>query len=505
LLEEMAGMGQNPPAAMEYAPKLKLFLLALGFVLPFSVDAEEKEKEKGNTGKKPALKLENPGMEEGGVIPVGWHGKFGSSVVTRDTSVFRSGKASLSVDRTLQEDQKNASAHQMIPVTAGVKLKVSGWVRVEGEAKARFMAQFFDDRFTTNEGYPVKMLESPQDWAYGETELTVPEHATRMALALYVEGKGRGWLDDVKLRSDDAKIAVAKASPGPKTNTVDEPAEASQIPVTARPGYFPEHPRAWSAFHESQVRRAKEGGIEVVFLGDSLTQNWTTTGREAWTKHFEPLKAVAFGIGGDKTGNLLWRLDQGLLGKTAPKVVVLMAGVNNVWSGKNSSVEIVEGLRAVVKKIRTKTPSSKVLVLGVLPVGERLTDVARQRVTELNVLAAGLQDGDNGVKFADFSRKFIRRDGGLMDSLYLPDNLHLTAKGYETLAKELVPVVLELVKAVDDAAAKVAEAKAAAEAEAKAKAEAESKAKAEAKADSDAEADAEVPGTPDASPGPAAE
>jgi hypothetical protein len=179
--------------------------------------------------------------------------------------------------------------------------------------------------------------------------------------------------------------------------------------------------------------------------------------------------------------------------------------VNNVWSGKNSSVEIVEGLRAVVKKIRTKTPSSKVLVLGVLPVGERLTDVARQRVTELNVLAAGLQDGDNGVKFADFSRKFIRRDGGLMDSLYLPDNLHLTAKGYETLAKELVPVVLELVKAVDDAAAKVAEAKAAAEAEAKAKAEAESKAKAEAKADSDAEADAEVPGTPDASPGPAAE
>ncbi|MEZ0387259.1 MAG: GDSL-type esterase/lipase family protein, partial [Verrucomicrobium sp.] len=204
---------------------------------------------------------------------------------------------------------------------------------------------------------------------------------------------------------------------------------------------------AWQLFHESQVRQARNETMDVVFIGDSLIQGWTTVGRESWSKNFEPLKAACFGIASDTTGNVLWRLDNGLLDFHAPKVVVLMVGASNLWSGRNTSEEIVDGYRAIVEKLRTKVPDAQILVLGVLPVAPALTDLARQRATELNVLAAQLNDW-NRVKFANFAPKFIRRDGRLQDEFYQADNMNLTAKGYEAFAKELTPIVMEMLKPI---------------------------------------------------------
>jgi lysophospholipase L1-like esterase len=134
-----------------------------------------------------------------------------------------------------------------------------------------------------------------------------------------------------------------------------------------------------------------------------------------------------------------------------PKVVVLMVGVNNLWSGKNSSEEIVAGLRAVVEKLRSKVPDSQILVLGLLPVGADLTDVNRQRATEFNVLAAQLEEWNN-VSFLNPGMKFLRRDGKLIEGLFQSDNIHLTAKGYDLFAKELTPAVMDLLKPAAPAA-----------------------------------------------------
>lgn len=386
------------------------------------------------------IAFENPDMEIGGEVPEGWRGRFGKVAVTRDTVVAHGGNASLSVQNT---STGSGCAHQMITVKPGLKLKLGGWIRSSVGSKINFAAQFFNDKFTWNEFVEVKALEGFQDWQQAEKEITVPEQASRMAISLYVNGVGQAWLDDVVLTAERATVEVRAPASNPLPP--QEPADLKLIPTTALPGYYPQYPRAWMAFHESNLKRAKQGGIDVLFLGDSITQGWNGAGKEFWDKHFVPLKAASFGIGGDTTGNVLWRLEHGELDGLAPKVVVLLIGVNNVWSGKNSGEQIAGGIRAVVEKLRNKLPQSKVLVLGVLPIGATAEDLGRWRVKDLNGHAAMLDDGAM-VKYVDLGPKLLQKNGKLLEGAYAADNLHLTSKGYEVLAKELVPVVTEMMK-----------------------------------------------------------
>jgi lysophospholipase L1-like esterase len=180
-------------------------------------------------------------------------------------------------------------------------------------------------------------------------------------------------------------------------------------------------------------------------MGDSITQGWGLAGKEAWETSFAPLNAANFGIGGDKTGNVLWRLDHGELDGISPKLVVLMIGVNNLWSGKNTGEEIAGGIRAIVEKLRAKLPQAKVLVLGVLPIDPNRDGIGRLKAQEINVHAARLDDGMM-VKFFDAGRKLVDKNGRLLEGAYLPDHLHLTAKGYDLLAMDLLPVVMEMLK-----------------------------------------------------------
>jgi lysophospholipase L1-like esterase len=384
--------------------------------------------------------LQNPGMESGRDVPEGWRGKFGKVVVIRDTQTFHSGTASLSVQNT---GGGSGSGHQMIAVKAGAKMKLGGWIKSSEGTKVNFAAQFFDEKFTWNDFLQVKYLEGAQDWQEAEKEFTVPAQATRMAIALYVDGVGRAWLDDVTLTVEGGTVEVQTPAPDPKPPK--EPMDAKLIPTTPLPGYYAEYPKAWMVFHEADLKRAKQGGVDLLFLGDSLTQGWTGAGKELWDKTFAPLNAANFGIGGDKTGNVLWRLDHGEVDGLSPKVVVLMIGVNNLWSGKNTGEEIAGGIRSIVEKLRAKLPQTKVLILGVLPIGDKSEDVGRIKAKEINDHAAKLDDGAM-VRFADFGAKLLQKNGRLLDGAYLPDHLHLTAKGYDVLAQELLPMVMEMMK-----------------------------------------------------------
>lgn len=186
----------------------------------------------------------------------------------------------------------------------------------------------------------------------------------------------------------------------------------------------------WMKRHELINSRAVPGQVDVVFLGDSITQGWEGAGKAAWEKYFTPRKAMNAGIGGDRTQHVLWRLDNGNIKGITPKVAVLMIGTNN--SGANTSEQIADGVKAIVAKLREKLPETKVLVLAIFPRGPDKND-ARRKVNEgANALIKKLGD-DKHVFYMDIGAKFLKEDGTLSKEV-MPDLLHLNAASYETWA-----------------------------------------------------------------------
>jgi lysophospholipase L1-like esterase len=199
----------------------------------------------------------------------------------------------------------------------------------------------------------------------------------------------------------------------------------------------------WVKRHESFLERAKQGEVNVLFLGDSITQGWEGSGKEVWKEHFEPLKAANFGIGGDRTQHVLWRITEGKeLEGIQPKVCVLMIGTNNL--GSNTNEQIVEGISAIVKELTTRRPNMKVLLLGVFPRGMKADDKNRDRIKQINQQIAKLDDGKQ-VRFLDIGDKFLEKDQSLSKDI-MPDFLHLSKKGYQIWAEAIQQPLGELLK-----------------------------------------------------------
>ncbi len=119
----------------------------------------------------------------------------------------------------------------------------------------------------------------------------------------------------------------------------------------------------WQKLHESFLDRAKQGDVDLLFMGDSITQGWANN--DVWKRYYGARKPANFGIGGDRTQHVLWRLDHGEMEGISPKVIVLMIGTNNI--GNNTPEEIAEGVRAIVDRMRSAAPEAKILLLGVFP------------------------------------------------------------------------------------------------------------------------------------------
>jgi lysophospholipase L1-like esterase len=196
----------------------------------------------------------------------------------------------------------------------------------------------------------------------------------------------------------------------------------------------------WVQRHEGFVARAKKGDVDVLFMGDSITDGWR--GQKLWKEKYEPLKAVDFGIGGDCTQHVLWRLQNGECETIKPRVVVLMIGTNNM--GGNSGPEIVEGVAAIVKEFRTRLPESKILLLGVFPRAEKRDDPLRTKVTNVNREIAKLDDG-RSVKYLDINEKFLDPEGNLRKDL-MPDLVHPNAKGYQIWADTMDSTLQAMLK-----------------------------------------------------------
>lgn len=200
---------------------------------------------------------------------------------------------------------------------------------------------------------------------------------------------------------------------------------------------------AWKQMHESFLKRAKSGPIDLLFIGDSITQGWNNN--TVWERHYGPRNAANFGIGGDRTQHVLWRLDNGEADGISPKVVVLMIGTNNI--GGNSADEIAGGIKAIVERLRGKLPNAKVLLLGVFPRGDRgdrsqADAAADPRVDEINQKIKSLDDG-KAIKYLDIGKSFLTENGRVPKSL-MPDFLHLSESGYRAWADAIEPVIWEM-------------------------------------------------------------
>ena len=194
--------------------------------------------------------------------------------------------------------------------------------------------------------------------------------------------------------------------------------------------------------HQGFVELAKKGDIDVLFLGDSITDGWRSTGKEVWQKTFVPLHFANFGIGGDRTQHVLWRIQNGELEGIKPKAAVIMIGTNNL--GSNSNEEIAEGIKAIVDEIRQKQPQTKILLLGIFPRSAKPTDKARDQIKDINKQIAKFDDGKN-VKYLDIGDKFLEKDGAITKEI-MPDYLHLSQKGYQIWADAILPALQELLQ-----------------------------------------------------------
>ena len=213
---------------------------------------------------------------------------------------------------------------------------------------------------------------------------------------------------------------------------------------------------AWVKRHEGFVEIAKQGGVDVLFLGDSITDFWRRDnnpnqgGRKIWDREFAPLKAANFGISADRTQHVLWRLQNGELDGIKPKVVVLMIGTNNTGlerdnvTPRNTPAQTIEGVKAVVSTLRTKLPATKILLLAIFPRGEKPAHPQRAQIAEINRALARLDDGKM-IRYLDLGAKFLAADGTLPKDI-MPAFLHPGEKGYEIWAAAIREPLREMLR-----------------------------------------------------------
>lgn len=208
--------------------------------------------------------------------------------------------------------------------------------------------------------------------------------------------------------------------------------------------------REFARKHAEFLARGKQGKIGVLFLGDSITAGWFWSkphqnNRDIWDAHFGKYDPVNFGIGGDRTAHVLWRIENGELDGIDPKVVVLLIGTNNIGYSKE---DILKGDTKIVEEIHQKLPNAKLLLLGIFPRGADPTKPSvaamREKIKWVNAGLAKLDDGDK-TRFFDVGGLFLSPDGSISKDI-MPDALHVNYKGYSIWADAMQPLLDQMMQ-----------------------------------------------------------
>jgi lysophospholipase L1-like esterase len=195
--------------------------------------------------------------------------------------------------------------------------------------------------------------------------------------------------------------------------------------------------------HEGFVARAKEGNIDLLLHGDSITDWWLQeANKPIFDKYFGNLRTANFAVAGDTTQGVLWGLRNGEGQGFQPKAVMLMIGTNNM--GANTAPEIAEGIGAVVMEMRRDFPNARILLLAIFP-RSLPGDPIRDKIAETNRIIQKLDDGRN-VFYLDIGQKFLDQNGVFLPESFRPDNLHPLAKGYDIWGEAVSAKLAELMR-----------------------------------------------------------
>jgi lysophospholipase L1-like esterase len=205
---------------------------------------------------------------------------------------------------------------------------------------------------------------------------------------------------------------------------------------------FPQPRDDWKKAVQELFNKTQGKQFDLIFDGDSLTAgwNWKDRGQDIWDARYAKLNAVDFGVAGDQTQNVLWRLKHGELDGMKPKLLVLMIGSNNFFLGNFSPEDTAQGVQALIAEYTKELPDTHLLLLATLPKGAAANTPIRQRLTQLNTLIAAMADGKQ-ITFLDFTEKFKNPDGTLIADLFVPDQTHPSAKGYQVWADAIQPTI----------------------------------------------------------------
>lgn len=243
--------------------------------------------------------------------------------------------------------------------------------------------------------------------------------------------------------------ACAARCPGAKSDASaggtgsSSAAERTDQPIPRNRDYPWMSRATWWQHHQSLLALdpAVKARARIVFIGDSIVEGWDDA---SFREHYGEYHGLRFGIGGDMTQQVLFRIEQGELEHLKPRVVVLLIGTNNLANANDTPDEVARGVEAVVRSIRMLMPEATLVLLAILP-RDLPGSALRALVSDTNGLLARLGDGEK-IRYTDVGSHFLRADGAIPTG-FMADALHPTPDGYRVLAKALQPVVTPLMRA----------------------------------------------------------
>lgn len=205
----------------------------------------------------------------------------------------------------------------------------------------------------------------------------------------------------------------------------------STIPVSRDLAFWQER---FAAINE----RVRQGNVDLIFIGDSITHGWEAAGKATWDKYYGDRNAANLGIGGDCTQHVLWRLKNGNLDGISPKMAVVHIGTNNF---NDTPHDIAAGVEAIVKELRQRLPATRILLLAIFPRGD-IAERDRQKLKDASA-EFSILDCDPMVDYMDIGDSFLDADGAVQTSI-MPDLLHLSEAGYQLWADAIEPKIAEM-------------------------------------------------------------
>jgi len=203
--------------------------------------------------------------------------------------------------------------------------------------------------------------------------------------------------------------------------------------------------------HAQLLEKAKQGRIDIYFEGDSITRRWGATDYPAllenWNRNFFGWNAADFGWGADTIQNILWRLTNGELDGVDPKIIVLLAGTNNVGATvppEDDDVKVADitrGLKAVLDTMRVRAPMATIIATAIFPRNDRMA--LMPTIDKINRNLSKLADGRK-IRYLNVNANLADANGKLFDGMMNADQLHPAIAGYQVWADALKPIFTEL-------------------------------------------------------------